>query len=224
MQCPHCLVDFHDNAKFTYVGQDADGHWGVVAVACSKCKRHSLSVQRGSGYQLGPTPRSTVVALTGVKLYQRFYPKGTARAPVPKEVPAAIAEDFTEACLVLADSPKASAALSRRCLQHLLRHAAKVKPADLAIEIQQVLDSGVLPTDLAESIDAIRNVGNFSAHPQKSTASGEILPVEPQEAEWTLEVLEALFDFYFVRPAVLDAKRAALNAKLAAAGKPPMKK
>ena len=49
-----------------------------------------------------------------------------------------IVEDYKEACLVLSDSPKASAALSRRCLQNLLRGAAGVKPGDLSIEIQQV--------------------------------------------------------------------------------------
>lgn len=55
------------------------------------------------------------------------------------------------------------------------------------------------------------------------TNTGLILGVEPGEAEWLLDVLEALFDFYFVRPARLTAKRDALNKKLAEAGKPPMK-
>jgi hypothetical protein len=35
-----------------------------------------------------------------------------------------------------------------------------------------------------ESIDAVRNIGNFAAHPQKSTATGEILEVEFGESEW----------------------------------------
>jgi len=48
--------------------------------------------------------------------------------------------------------------------------------------------------------------------------------VEPGEAEWNLDVLESLFDFYYVQPARLQAKRAALDKKLAEAGKPPMKK
>jgi uncharacterized protein Smg (DUF494 family) len=38
-----------------------------------------------------------------------------------------------------------------------------------------------------------------------------------------LDVLEGLFDFYFVQPAVLQKKRDALNKKLAEAGKPVMK-
>ena len=134
-----------------------------------------------------------------------------------------MAEDYNEACLVISDSPKASAALSRRCLQAILREAAKVKHSDLAREIQEVLDRATLPTALAESIDAVRNIGNVSAHPVKSTSPGEILPVEPHEAEWNLEVIESLFDFYFTPPAVLKRKRAILDTKLGTAGKPPMK-
>jgi hypothetical protein len=134
------------------------------------------------------------------------WPKGVSRAPIPPEVPSEIAEDYKEACLVLGDSPKASAALSRRCLQNLLRGAARVKPGDLSVEIQQVLDSGKLPTQIAENIDAIRQIGNFASHPNKSRTTGEVLPVEPHEAEWNLDVLESLFDFYFVQPARAKAR------------------
>jgi hypothetical protein len=108
-------------------------------------------------------------------------------------------------------------------LQRLLIEKANVKERDLSAQIQEVLDSGRLPNHLAESIDAVRNIGNFAAHPLKSTNTGEVMDVEPGEAEWLLDVLEGLFDFYFVQPAVLKRKRAALNAKLAEAKKPPMK-
>ncbi len=116
-------------------------------------------------------------------------------------------------------SPKAAAALSRRCLQHLLRDHVKVKASDLGKEIDEVLALNTLPSDLAHDIDAIRNIGNFAAHPMKSTQSGAILDVEPGEAEWTLTVLEELFDFYFVRTAKRAAQRDALNAKIATAKK-----
>ena len=98
-----------------------------------------------------------------------------------------------------------------------------MKPGNLADEIQQAVDSGGLPSSLVDSIDAIRNIGNFAAHPMKSQKSGEIMPVEPGEAEWNLDVLESLFDFYFVQPEVIRKKREALNKKLQDAGKPPMK-
>jgi hypothetical protein len=151
------------------------------------------------------------------------HPKSSSRPPCPPEVPNKFAEDYIEACLVISDSPKASAALSRRCLQNILREVAKVKPGNLSNEIQQVIDSGNLPSHIVDAIDAVRNIGNFATHPLKSEKTGEILPVEPMEAEWNLDVLEALFDFYFVQPAVVRKKRAALDQKLKEAGKKPMK-
>jgi hypothetical protein len=98
-----------------------------------------------------------------------------------------------------------------------------LQPNDLINEIQQIIDSGTLPSHIAEAIDAVRNIGNFAAHPMKSQRTGEILPVDPTEAEWNLEVLEALFDFYCVQPALTKRKKDALNLKLQEIGKKPMK-
>jgi hypothetical protein len=171
--------------------------------------RHNVFLRR---VEHGGSPQSTLV-----------YPKQVARTPLSPDVKEKYAADYREASLVLADSPKASAALSRRTLQLFLRDEAGVKPSDLSKEIDQVLASGTLPSHLAEAIDAIRILGNFAAHPLKSTNTGEILDVEPGEAEWLLDVLEELFDFYLVQPAILQRKRNALNKKLAEAGKPAMK-
>jgi hypothetical protein len=151
------------------------------------------------------------------------YPKGSTRPSLPASVPDEFAADYREAAIVLTDSPKASAALSRRCLQHLLREKAGVKKADLSKEIQEVIDSRDLPTHLSEAIDAVRNHGNFAAHPLKSQSTGEVVDVEPGEAEWNLDVLDELFDHYFVQPARFEAQKAQLNAKLADLGKPAMK-
>jgi Domain of unknown function (DUF4145) len=205
MQCPHCLQHFHDDWKTTLVAEDCRGTWCVGSTQCPACKRlvANFGVRGTNGWLI--------------------YPRAISRAPLPSEVAADFAVDYAEACLVLADSEKASAALSRRCLQHLLRGKAGIKEGNLASEIQQVLDSRQLPTHLAEDLDAIRNIGNFAAHPIKTTHSGEIVEVEPQEAEWLLNLLEQLFDFYFVQPARAQAKRDALNAKLQATGKPRMK-
>ena len=49
------------------------------------------------------------------------------------------------------------------------------------------------------------------------------MPVETGEAEWNVDVLAALFDFYFVHPGIVAKKKKALNDKLKEAGKPPMK-
>jgi len=221
MKCMHCLVEFHAQEQFFPIGTDADKAWAVIRYDCPACNRMNLFLVNAEefidsqyGRAVGINKPLTVIPIR---------PKGSNRPPCPSEIPAALAEDYTEACIVLPDSPKASAALSRRCLQNLLRQAAKVKPGNLDDEIQQVINNGTLPSHLVQVIDAVRQIGNFAAHPMKSRSTGEILPVEPEEAEWNLDVLEALFDFYYVQPAVIAKKRDALNAKLKEAGKKPMK-
>jgi len=82
-----------------------------------------------------------------------------------------------------------------------------MKKGDLASEIQQVLDQRSLPSYLMESLDAVRIIGNFAAHPIKSQATGEILDVEQGEAEWNLDVLESLFDYFFVQPVALQRRK-----------------
>lgn len=222
MKCPHCRVDFHDTPQRRLIGVDAEGGWILVKRDCPACDRMILHLENGEATY---DQRGAFISLRSDRTVRATLvrPKGSSRPPCPAEVPAEFAEDYNEACLVLSDSPKASAALSRRCLQHILREVAKVKPGSLADEIQQIIDSGKLPSYLADVIDAVRNIGNFAAHPIKSEKSGEILPVEPGEAEWNLDVLEALFGFYFVQPAVIIKKKAALNEKLQEAGKQPMK-
>jgi len=152
------------------------------------------------------------------------YPKRSGRNAPPAEVPADLARDFSEASAVIADSPQASAALSRRCLQQILVEHAGAQGRDLAQQIQSVLDRPGLPSYLAEALDAVRTIGNFAAHPIKSTHSREIIPVEANEAEWSLDILESLFDFYFVQPVKLEQRRSALTEKLQSAGKPALKR
>lgn len=153
---------------------------------------------------------------------QMIFPFQTNRDFDLTHVPKVLAEDYIEACIVLHFSPKASAALSRRCLQTLLRDQG-FKDTSLDKEIQNAINSKALPSHIIENIDAIRNIGNFAAHPQKDTNSGEILPVEEGEAEWNLEVLENLFDFYYVQPEKAKQRKAEFNKKLTAAGKPNLK-
>lgn len=217
MKCPHCLVTVFADPSRTHLGQFKEGQWFLQITPCPSCNRPTIALGFGSAYVGGPR------IVSDEQLFQ-VYPRGSGRPPVPPEVTdQEVAEDYREACEVFPISTKASAALSRRCLQHLLRLKAGIKSGDLNGEIQQVLDSKALPTHLADAIDAIRHIGNFAAHPIKSKNTGQVLPVEPGEAEWNLDTLEGLFDFYYIQPALLAGKRAALNQKLQSAGKPPVK-
>ena len=142
---------------------------------------------------------------------------------IPPLVPAPYAKLYGEASLVLIDSPMASAALSRRCLQQLFHEKAGIKKANLALEVEDFISSSGAPTYVTDTVDAIRNYGNFSAHPIEDASTGAVIEVEDGEAEWLLEILDSLFDFYFVQPASAAARKQALNAKLQQAKKPQMK-
>ena len=137
-------------------------------------------------------------------------PRSSARPPLHHSVQPELAADYAEAALVLAMSPKASAALSRRCLQTLLR---------LQGHTQRNLDEQIkaayatFPSYTQTLIDAIRKIGNLSAHPKWNMA-GEIVDVEEHEAEFTLDLLDSLFDHYYVKPDEHGKKLAAIQAKL----------
>ncbi len=211
--CPFCLVAFHDDGKTNKLGDDL-GHSVYSKIqSCPSCKRLIVEISKCSW-----NGQSWILISTNL-----VYPKSSARKPPSPEVPISYRNDYLEACLVVNDSPQASAALTRRLLQSLLHDQAKIKEKNLDQEIQRFIDSPTTPSHLAEAVDAIRVNGNFAAHPVKSQSTGEICKVEPHEAEWNLDVVDELFDFFFVSPARLKSKRMQLNQKLAKTGKPQLK-
>ena len=225
MRCPHCLVTIFAQPWDYYLGFDRDFNWWIRTFRCPSCSRYVLQlVKQPTGPEIlmqmqqpgaqVPAPSNAVSSLV--------HPKATNRQPVPAEVPEEFTADYREACLVLADSPKASAALSRRGLQHILQEKSGAKTKNNLVKtIGEVIDDPKTPRDVADCLDMVRNIGNFSAHPNKSTNTGEIVPVEPVEAEWCLDVIEMLFDLYFVRPSEIQRRRDRVDEKLADTGKPP---
>lgn len=226
MKCPHCSIHFHDNWDHRIFqrgsgslesSSDNPQHvWVYRSALCPGADCGKVTIAIANANKLGSV----------VTNWRQIYPIGANRGPVPSEVPANISVDYTEACNVLPISPKASAALSRRCLQNML-HENGYTARDLAKEIDLLLSETdprkALPHKLRETVDAIRNFGNFSAHPIDDKTSLQVIDVEPHEAEWCLETIEELFEHFYVGPAAAAAKKAALNAKLAAGGKPPAK-
>lgn len=228
--CPHCQFGIHPQEigqtlalprpdgiaflgteTFEREGKaavDVRLRWTAYGTECPRCKSPIIDLERKSLY--GDD--------NDVRLRFTAYPRNATGRRAPSEVPAAIAKDFNEAELVLDLSPAASAALSRRCLQELL-HAQGYKQDDLSKAIVTAVQSKTLPSHLSEGLDCIREIGNFAAHPRKDTQTGTILPVEPHEADWNLNVLLGLLDFYYVQPKKDSDLKAALNQKLLAAGK-----
>jgi hypothetical protein len=219
MKCPHCTISIHESWTANPIYLQKDGKtvgmpWRIQVMTCPECKKSILRyglAEVGSNYVSEP------------KIWHLFYPLGSSRPPVPNEVPKDISTDYSEASRVLQLSPKASAALSRRCLQSVLRDAGYPQK-DLSKQIDAALEESdtrkALPSGVHLIVDAIRNFGNFAAHKISDQTTLQIIDVEPAEAEYCLDVLEAVFDHYYVKPAQGKAIKAVLDAKLAAAKKP----
>ena len=82
--------------------------------------------------------------------------------PFPEYVPEAIRKDYQDACRILNITPNASAALSRRCLQGMIRNFFQITEKNLYLEINALKDKVALP--VWEAIDTARKLGNIGAH------------------------------------------------------------
>jgi hypothetical protein len=225
--CPYCGIaakiefkdrNIHQHKDFAYSGMGYE----VADGACPECEGYIVVLREGKCTFSRHEGDYTYLNMEEVDHQHIIFPENSTRL-VALEVPDAYKTEYLEACDVFTSSPKASAALSRRLLQKILREEFGIKRRNLADEIEDFINGGNAPSYLNDAIDAVRNIGNFAAHPLKSTSTGEIVDVEAGEAEWLIEVIESLFDFAFVQPKKLEERRNKLNDKLKDLGKPPMK-
>ncbi len=113
----------------------------------------------------------------------------------PDYIPEPIRENYYEACRIRDPSPKASATLSRRCLQGMIRDFWKTpKQPNLWAEIQAIEDK--IDPSTWKAIDAVRKVGKIGAHMEESI--NVIIDVEPEEAQALIGLIEMLFEDWYV--------------------------
>lgn len=112
----------------------------------------------------------------------------------PKYIPEAVRQDYEEACAIINLSPKASATLSRRCLQGMIRDFWGIKEKNLYDEISALKNQ--IPADLWSSIDALRQLGNIGAHMEKDT--NIIIDIDPNEADSLIKLIELLMKEWYV--------------------------
>jgi hypothetical protein len=116
--------------------------------------------------------------------------------PFPEYIPKSILDDYKEACLIVNDSPKASATLSRRCLQGIIRDFWKISKPRLIDEIKGL--EGKIDVSTWRAIDGVRSVGNIGAHMEKDI--NLIVDVDPEEAKTLIGLIEFLLeDWYLAR-------------------------
>lgn len=112
----------------------------------------------------------------------------------PTYIPVSIRNDYEEACAIANLSPKASATLSRRCLQGMIHDFWGIKLKNLNQEISALKDK--IPADLWSSIDALRQLGNIGAHMEKDT--DVIVDIDPNEAESLIKLIELLMKEWYI--------------------------
>lgn len=221
MQCGRCQKAVHVDFQTTvHVEPNTGDERRAIAVlqgVCPACRSPLVALRRGTYVW-----REDGNELETVDEECLLYPPLTGRL-LGTDIPNGLREEFHEASAVLNASPRSSAALSRRLLQRILREVFSIRERDLAHEIDAFLGIVDMPGYLKETVDAVRAIGNYAAHPEVYTDTRLIVDVTKDEAQWLLEVIEALLEFRFTERARRENRVTLLNEKLAAMGKPRLK-
>lgn len=198
--CPYCNRDTtitdsnysSDSHIFEHNNKDKDLVLNTEVIVCpnSKCKEYTIIARLNkkrwdNGWKIEKNPLMT----------WQMKPNSSAK-PFPNYIPQAIISDYNEACLIRDLSPKASATLSRRCLQGIIRDYFGVVEKRLIDEINAIKDK--MDPLTWEAIDAVRKIGNIGAHMEKDIDL--IIDVEPKEAQLLIGLIEILLkDLYITR-------------------------
>jgi hypothetical protein len=199
-RCPYC----NQNATIIPDNMSTDNHYfnsgnklGNLALRTSVtvCPNSScLETQiTASLHRTTPSPNGGR-RLGDALLRWQLKPDSMAKT-FPDYIPAQILQDYQEACRIVALSPKASATLSRRCLQGMIRDFWKIKKKNLSLAIQALK----VKTDPRtwRAIDAVRQLGNIGAHMEKNIDL--IVDVDTDEASLLNGLIETLIEEWYVR-------------------------
>lgn len=199
--CPYCnrnatITDSNYSESIFYFNDDnKDGNLGLKtkSITCpnSACREYTILASLHKVIVVGNNRHITNETL----LKWTMKPNSSAK-PFPNYIPQPIISDYNEACLIRDLSPKASATLSRRCLQGILRDYFGVVEKRLIDEINAIKDK--MDPLTWGAIDAVRKIGNIGAHMEKDIDL--IIDVDPEEAQLLIGLIEILLkDLYITR-------------------------
>lgn len=196
--CPFCDSDqtvTGEDRQVTFADLtigNADGPRRLVVkfVVCPnpRCRKASLSAS------LHGRAASGARAYTGKHIRTwDLVPQSRARS-FPVTLPAHILQDYREACLIAELSPKASAALSRRCLSSMLRDFWQVQPGRLGDEFRQI--KGPADPLTWDAIESVRKSGRIESLLESEGA--EVLDTDPGDANLLIGLIETLIQDWYV--------------------------
>ena len=180
------------------LGEDADGTWVYQWSRCPICNGREYWASRlpPSFYAIGSTD---LFSNSTEAICQGYYPLSGKALPAPPEAPAALAADFNEAYAVLTASPRAASALAQRAVQTILREQGNFPQGDIIDQINTAIHSNRLSTNLSYELHFVRYaIPAATQHVQRRSFGGETVEIEPLAALVCLELLQSLFEFYYV--------------------------
>jgi len=217
MECSNCsciIANFEGNISLIHGTKIGDVE--IKSGVCPNCTSPLVNLSAGKYlHDLG--------RLTDIKVSKVIYPLTPEDVKINELIPNIYSQDLLEAGLIINISPKASAALSRRCLQNFIRAEFGIIEKTLFTEIDLLINKSVFPSYINDTLHAIREIGNFAAHPLKDTSTGEVVDVEPGEAEWIFSLLISMLELHFVQGSLHRQRMDALNTKLISVGKKPLR-
>ena len=146
---------------------------------CPNCNQYSI-IANG----IGAAVRDVNVLVRPISSAKQF----------PKYIPEVIRQDYEEACAIVILSPKASATLSRRCLQGMIRDFWNIKESNLSKAIEKL--EGKIPIPQWNVIDGVRRIGNIGAHMEKDI--NLIVDIDPDEAQKLIKLIEHLLEHWYI--------------------------
>ena len=171
-----CSDDYYDGNFGTQYG---DACLAISYYKCPNCGKYTIQA-KGLGAKV-------------LDVDTLIHPKSFAKQ-FPDYVPEAIRNDYEEACAIVNLSPKASATLSRRCLQGMIRDFWEIKESNLSKAIGKL--EGQIPAAQWKVIDGVRRIGNIGAHMENDI--NLIVDIEPGEAEKLLKLIEHLIEQWYI--------------------------
>jgi Domain of unknown function (DUF4145) len=194
-KCAYCQQKATPHTTNNRISLNDDKRWAIIeALDCPNPECRLVTLRAF----LCETETVEVIGRHGIKqgkTLQTWALQPASRArPWPHFVPAFVREDYEEACKIELLSPKASATLSRRCLQNIIRDFFGINKPKLVDEINAL--DGKIEGTVKDALHALREIGNIGAHPERDP--NLIVNVEPDEATAMIDLLEILIEETYV--------------------------
>lgn len=209
-RCPYCGQGIHfSGKKETFPSKESSSKgFEIKYDFCPLCKKLIIILYTGD-YKFIDDDEGELITSDEIVLYPKSYTR-----VLSDTIPLIYRELYAEANSIVTTSPRASATLSRRLLQQIIRDEFHISKNTLHDEISEFVKLPQVPQNVKEVVDTIRQIGNWGAHPSRFANTNEIVEVEKGEADWLLDIIEDILDFYFVQSAKAKERQSNYNIKL----------